>query len=170
MRQKISNNPLWNIILQIPMKVAIVVNNIHFFMNRLNLLKNLLRCRLTHIIYHLLIQSLQISTQNDVEIYRTGKFIHVVSTECVYHVWKWTRQCYYIQHLVYPPLSLLFTSQHQLLVVEKHPFLQIEAVGLHEPECQQFLKISIWFVSNHSYQIDQLRTWLCPFNGDPVSK
>jgi len=125
MCQQISDNPLGYIPSQIFMEVAIVVNNIHLLMDCFNLIEDSFGSRFVHMVDHVLIYELQISSQNDIEIYGASEAIHVISTECVNYLRERSSDCNEIEQLVTADLSVCFRPIGEGLEIGMNPFLQI---------------------------------------------
>jgi len=74
---------------------------------------------------HVLIYELQISSQNDIEIYGASEAIHVISTECVNYLRERSSDCNEIEQLITADLSVCFRPIGEGLEIGVNPFLQI---------------------------------------------
>lgn len=79
-------HPLWNVVFQIAMEVTVIEYHIHFLVDCFYLSQNLNFRRSAHILNHILIKSLKISSQYDVEVDCACKVVHVVSTKGINYV------------------------------------------------------------------------------------
>ena len=83
MRQQIRDDPLRHIALQVPMEVAIVVNDIHLLVDSLDLIQDILGRRLVDMLDHVFVDELKVGSQDDVEIDGASEAVQVVSSESI---------------------------------------------------------------------------------------
>jgi len=81
-------------------KIAIVVDHIQLLMQPLNLLQNLLFRRSVYTFDHAVVEPLEISAKEDVEVDRTAKTLHVVPAQGIDHIGKRNTQGYQVEELV----------------------------------------------------------------------
>jgi len=94
-------------------------------MDCFNLIEDSFGSRFVHMVDHVLIYELQISSQNDIEIYGASEAIHVISTECVNYLRERSSDCNEIEQLVTADLSVCFRPIGEGLEIGMNPFLQI---------------------------------------------
>ena len=87
------------------MGVAVVEHYVHSFVCRLDFVKNGSICRPFDAAHHSLIEALEISSEEDVEVDRPTKFVKVVAAKGVNHITEGSSQINYIKQLIEPGLT-----------------------------------------------------------------
>ncbi len=68
------------------MEVAIVKNDVHFLMGKLNFKEERLRGLSLDLIYHFSVEEFDVSSKCNIEIYDIFILFHIVSADCVNHL------------------------------------------------------------------------------------
>ena len=88
------------------MEVVVVEHYLHSFVYGLDFIQNDSICRPFDAAHHFLIEAIEISSEDDVEVDLPTKFVKVVAAKGVNHIAEGSSQTNYIEQLIDPGLAL----------------------------------------------------------------
>ena len=129
------------------MEVAVVEHYVHSLMRRLNFVQNGSICRPFDAAHHFLVEAVEISSEDDVEVDRPPIFVEVVAAKGINHIAEGSSQINYIEQLIDPGLAFCRWPPKSVLksVLQLHhdPTLQIQAVRFRQLLLQHLLQTAM---------------------------